>query len=434
MKHRVIEYESAKGALGIIIDIPDTKVVDIVFSLRAGYAFGLDLKHKIQVPHVLEHILAGYTANHPDQAEFDRIKTINGAYTNASTSMYSMQHIATCPKFEWERILKLQIESIDSPYIVESNLTRELNNVRSELTEKVNNPGYVINRNVSNAMGMPTQTVQGHIDSLDNITLQDVIDVYNHTYRSGNLRFAIAGSFDDQEIAQIKKLLDNIKLPEGGEYFSFPDAGRIHSADPVLVYRSDTPSLTFMWSLIIDHKLDDQQCYDMGVLSDLLCDGMDSRIYGQARQRGLLYWFSCGFSNFGNNGEWSFAGNAGADKIGDVFNLVVDELERVKNGDITDQEIEALKLRQLGSHSMREIKRTHDICNFYSGRYFYEGSIRNYDDIERWIKGVSRERIVETARSIFAKNASCLGLYGNADADLLNRLNDRLQKLATNDV
>lgn len=429
MKHDIIRYKSPTGAEGIIINIPDTKVVDMVFNLRAGYAYGLDLENKIQTPHVLEHILAGYTANHPDPAEFDKIRSLNGAYTNASTSVYDMNHIATCPKFEWERIFKLQIETLDTPSFTEENFGREIENVRSELVEKINNPGYVIGRSVGSAMGIPNRPAQDHIDSLENITLQDVVDNYRHTYHLGNLRFVIAGSFDGDEIEQIKQLVDGINLPTGGERFDYHDPNTIHSADPILIQRSDTPSLTFAWAVMVNRNLSEQQCADLSVLNDLLCDGMDSRIYGQARNRGLLYWFSSGCGNFAHNNEWSFDGNAGADKIEEVIDLIVDELERIKAGDISDEEVEAIKLRQLGSHSMREIKRTHDICNFYRGRYFYRDEIRDFDEIEKMIKNVDRERMVETARQILAEGSNCFGVYGNTDQALVDKLNAKLQTI-----
>lgn len=45
------------------------------------------------------------------EAEF----TKNGAYHNASTSDMSMDYVADCADFEWDRIFELQLLSISQP-------------------------------------------------------------------------------------------------------------------------------------------------------------------------------------------------------------------------------------------------------------------------------------------------------------------------------
>ena len=57
MKYDVSEYTTKRGSKGLIISVADAPVVSMDFEFRAGYRYGVDFDHKIQVAHVLEHMM-----------------------------------------------------------------------------------------------------------------------------------------------------------------------------------------------------------------------------------------------------------------------------------------------------------------------------------------------------------------------------------------
>ena len=57
MKYDVSEYTTKRGSKGLIISVADAPVVSMDFEFRAGYRYVDDFDHKIQVAHVLEHMM-----------------------------------------------------------------------------------------------------------------------------------------------------------------------------------------------------------------------------------------------------------------------------------------------------------------------------------------------------------------------------------------
>ena len=103
MKHVVTELKLRNGAKGLLIHIPDASVMSFEFNFRAGEY--LVNPEKWETPHLMEHMLLGANERYPKSRLFQAEIEKNGAYSNASTSVYEISYEAECADFEWERIL-----------------------------------------------------------------------------------------------------------------------------------------------------------------------------------------------------------------------------------------------------------------------------------------------------------------------------------------
>src|SRR5438309_4060717 len=137
MKHTVTEISFKNGLKGLLIHIPAAQVMTFDINFRAG-EYLVDEK-KWEVPHLMEHILLGANEKFPRARDFQAEIEKNGAYSNASTSVYDITYEAECADFEWERVLELLIVSITEPLFLREEFTAEVGNVREELTARANN-------------------------------------------------------------------------------------------------------------------------------------------------------------------------------------------------------------------------------------------------------------------------------------------------------
>src|SRR5690606_1711339 len=169
---------------------------------------------------------------HEYEAEF----TKNGAYHNAYTSDLSMVYIADCADFEWDRILRLQEVAITKPRFNAEEMAAEKGNVRSELTGYLNNHNRVWWPKVQQVLGEDVLTYWQRLQTINNVTLEDVKEHYKRTHTSDNLRFVIAGKLHGR-MSEIKRQLESWSLPRG-ERFAVPKDEH-HSGNPTLIRRKE---------------------------------------------------------------------------------------------------------------------------------------------------------------------------------------------------
>src|SRR2546423_12992475 len=130
MKHIVTELTLKNGAKGLLIHIPDASVMSFEFNFRAG-EYLVDPK-KWETPHLMEHMLLGANERFPKSRVFQAEIEKNGAYSNASTSVYEISYEAECADFEWDRILELMLLAITKPLFLADEFEAEVGNVRVE--------------------------------------------------------------------------------------------------------------------------------------------------------------------------------------------------------------------------------------------------------------------------------------------------------------
>lgn len=425
MKYKITEYTTKRGSKGLILNVADAPVVSMRFQFRAGYRYVKDYGHKSQVAHVLEHVASGSNGQYPNQMDFESVFTKNGAYHNAMTGMIGLSYEASCADFEWERILELMRDQVCHPAIEQRYFDSELGNVRSELTGNLSIAGRMLGPAVAQNMGDNNKTYPQFIESLDNIQLDDLIEHHQRTHTAENMRFVIAGDFTGK-MAKLHQLLDSFDLP-AGERFKLP-RDQLHSARPIVIERQDVPGITFLACLETLRELTDEEDEAMGALNHILNGTLKSRIYGRARERGLLYYCSSSTEASKYYSEWVFGGRANNDNLPAVFDLMVDELKRVKRGEIDDQDLADAKSYALGRYRMG-IQTAGQLAGYVSGRYFYDGVIRDYNEAPAKINGVTKERIVEQAREFFDANIWSIGLYGTTDQAMGDQLYGKLAKL-----
>src|SRR4051812_14932964 len=192
MNHSVEEVKLKNGARGLLINVPGATVMSMQFQFRAGnrYAKNKDIE---QVAHIMEHMAFGANAQFKSEHAFESEFTKNGAYHNAYTSDLSMVYEADCADFEWDRILELQKVSICEPKFNQKELEAEKGNVRSELTNYLNDHYRLLGPRMQQLLGEDVLTFRQSLATIAEVTLADVREHHRRTHMTQNMRFVIAG-------------------------------------------------------------------------------------------------------------------------------------------------------------------------------------------------------------------------------------------------
>ena len=424
MKHTTTELRLKNGARGLLIDIPGATVMSFQFQFRAGnrYVKGKDI---YETAHIMEHMAFGANAKYKSEHAYEADFTKNGAYHNAYTSDLSMAYVADCADFEWERILELQQVAICQPRFNNVELEAEKGNVKSELTGYLNNHNRVLWPKIQQLLGEDVYTFWQRLQTINNVQLKDIREHHKRTHTSDNMRFVIAGRLDGRK-AQIQRMLETWELPRG-ERFDVPK-DELTSGNPTLIRRKEASNLTFGWSMTLPRELSDEEAEAMACLDQILTGTMHSRIYGSARKKGLAYGMFSDTSVGFHDSSWDFGGQVNLDTADGLFDIIVREVKAVMDGKITTEELDAAKSYALGRHQMGA-QTVSQISNFYSGRYFGDGVVKDYDKVPDAIRSITLERMLATAREFIVHNTWVLAGVSSGEKEELVALNKKLESI-----
>ncbi len=424
MNHSVEEVKLKNGARGLLINVPGATVMSMQFQFRAGnrYAKNKDIE---QVAHIMEHMAFGANARFKSEHDFESEFTKNGAYHNAYTSDLSMVYEADCADFEWDRILELQRLSICQPRFNESELEAEKGNVRGELTNYLNDHHRILWPKVQQLLGEDVLTYRQSLSTIANVSIADIREHHRRTHTTHNMRFVIAGRLRGRK-TEILRQLEGFELP-AGERFEVP-RDELKSAAPTIIRRKDSSNLTFGWTLSLPRQLSDDELDAMHNLNHILTGTTHSRIFGKARSKGLAYsvgsYTGAGFYD----SAWDISGQVNHDTAPELFDIIAKEIKAVLDGKLTDKEIEAAKSFGLGRYQMGA-QTVSQISDFYTGRYFADDFIKDYDKIPDYIRRVTREKIMATAQSFVDANTWVLAAVSSGDRPELIELSDKVAGL-----
>ena len=421
MKHSVEEITLKNGAKGLLINIPGASVMSTRIQFRAGMMYARN-KNVYEIPHLVEHLAFGANVKYKDEQAFEAEFTKNGAYHNAWTSDISVCYETECADFEWERIMELQQVSICEPRFNEEELKSEKANVRSELTGYMNDYYRLLWPRVQQAVGEDILDLPERIKTISNIELKDIKEHYRRTHTAKNMMFIIAGKIRGRK-RKIIKMLEGWNLKEGKE-FEIPMTD-LHSSEPVSIRRKDATNITFGLSLVTPRHLEPDEVFAMNCLNHILNGTTNSKIFGAARKRGLVYGMGSSIASNAHNSYWDFDGEVNVENAEALFELIQTELMKTLNGEILDMDYLAAKSYAMGRFQMGA-QTVGQIADYYADNYFTNGTTVKYDTMPNLIKSIDKYKMVELAREFAGSGVKGFAAVSSVEKAVINELGKRL--------
>ncbi|MBQ1298414.1 insulinase family protein [Candidatus Saccharibacteria bacterium] len=421
MKHSVEEITLKNGAKGLLIDIPGASVMSTRIQFRAGMLYAKN-KEVYEIPHVVEHLSFGANAKFKDEQSFEAEFTKNGAYHNAWTSDISVCYETECADFEWERIMDLQRASICEPRFNEEELKSEKANVKSELTGYMNDYYRLLWPKVQQAVGEDILDLSERIKTISNIELKDIREHYRRTHTAKNMMFIIAGKIRGRK-HKIMKMLESWELKEG-KRFDIPVTD-LHTSEAVSIRRKDASNITFGFSLVTPRHLDPSEVFAMNCLNHILNGTMNSKIFGAARKRGLVYGMGSSIASNAHNSYWDFDGEVNVENAEALFELIQTELMKTLNGEILDMDFLAAKSYALGRFQMGA-QTVGQIADYYADHYFTNETVERYDNMPNLIKSIDKFKMIELAREFAGAGIKGFASVSSTEKAFISGLESRL--------
>jgi zinc protease len=277
------------------------------------------------------------------------------------------------------------------------------------------------------ALGEKVLTYEQRLKTIDNISLEDIIEHHKRTHNTDNLRFVIAGKIDKERKAKIIDRLEKLPL-ERGERFELLTDNLENPEKPIFIHRPDLKNISFGISIVLPRQLSTTEMDAMHALNHILTGTMHSRIFGKARKRGLTYGVYSGASRSLNDSSWDFEGQTNFETAKPLFELIVFELKRILDEELTEEELDAMKSYALGSFQM-DGQTVGSTAGFYAVRYFWDGNIRNHEKQPEFIKQISRQKIFDLAREFVENGKWVVGAVSGGEESQIVELSEKFANL-----
>ena len=429
LKHTVEEVVLSSGAKGLLIDVPDASVMDVQINFRAGDEYVAD-PNKWETAHIMEHMSLGANKSYKTAKLFTAEIEKNGAYTNASTGSTEMTYTTECADFEWDRVLDLLCLGISQPLFLEEEFRAEYSNVEEEMLYRSNNHGWQLSLEMAKRFGFSDKTMQERLQLMPNVTVEDVRKHYKDTHFAQNMRFVIAGKIKGRK-KRIISMLESMPLedkPEG-QRFEIPKDLPETLKEVVYIQNDTVPNAYFYIDTYHSAELSRDKLLALGILNAILVETWSSRIFGTAREKGLIYYLQSSADRNKYCTSWWFGSQISEKQLKPFLELLVSELMRIKKGLLKESELDAAKMYLVGGH-MRSAQTVGSIASGYSGAYYYEDRVNDFfTKYPARVKKVTKKDIIDTTRTMFEDNIWGLGFLGTISEQARKEAYDQISTL-----
>jgi predicted Zn-dependent peptidase len=426
MKHTVHQLTLSNGASGLLVHIPDASVMTFELNFRAGEY--LVEREKWETPHLMEHILLGANELYPRARDFQAELEKNGAYGNASTGTYDISYEAECADFEWDRVLGLMLVAITQPLFLPEEFEAEFGNVREELTARSNNHFRHLSLSLREKYGFKVMTDQERVQKMNNVSLEDVQSHYKATHTSDNLRFVIGGNLTAERRTAIKKLLEQLNLPKAEGRRALPEERPKALNKTLYIHNESVENLYFYMDTFMHRRMHDAEIDALSLANILLTETLHSRIFGAARERGLVYGMSSHFGQTATSSNWWFGAQVMAKNVPALLDIMTQEVLALKSGKLAQSDFESAKQYALGRYQ-RSAQTVGGTAGGYAGRFFFDEIIEDYYKVPQRIEAVTRDQLIEITNALFEEKIGGFGVLGSCGEEFTDQLYTQLRAL-----
>lgn len=424
-QHTVVKVKLRNGIEGLFVNIPDSTVMAMQFNFRAGHY--LANPEKWETPHIMEHLSLGANKKFRKARLFEAELRKNGAYTNASTSNYSVTYEAECADFEWDRVTDLMLTAISEPLFQQEEFIAEVGNVKDELVGRSNNHFRTLAVAAAGEFGLLSLSDKKRVKQLSDINVEDIKRFYKKTHKTGNMRFVIAGKLHGR-MNSIKSKLEQIPLEHSTERIELPEENPVKYKKPLLIVNKEVPNLYFDITSFYKGRFNDDDWDAASLVNNILTETLYSKILGEARERGLVYHLSSNFEIIRDYIAWSMGGQIMHENLAPLLDIAIKEIEKVKNGKITDFDVDSAKQYALGRFQLGA-QTVYGVMQGYASRYFFEDKVDDYYAFPERIKAVKKSKMQEVMQRIFSENNWGVAMLGTAEDSFMKEVQEKLEPL-----
>ena len=345
----------------------------------------------------------------------DREEELYGSYLHAGASkrgesqVLGFSILSVNEKYLDEKILGQCIEFlneiINNPLVIDGGFNEEYLNIEKEILKDsimsiINDKGNYAMKRTNEIMfeGEPYSiNGKGYIEDLDNIDRVSLYEHYKEVLKTSPIEIMIEGEFEETEVVELIK--EKFQF-DRGNIIDIPKEEYYKEVDKVKEVKETMDiaqgKLVMGYRCNVDY-LDEEKYYSLLLGSRILGGGADSKLFINVREKeSLCYTIYSTIQK--SKSTMMVCSGIEAQNYEKTVNLVKEQVQKLKDGDITESEISNAKIAFINS-----INSLNDEIGRISDFYFSQSISKNksdLDQIKNMINKSTKEDIVEAVKNI----------------------------------
>ena len=345
----------------------------------------------------------------------DREEELYGSYLHAGASkrgesqVLGFSILSVNEKYLDEKILGQCIEFlneiINNPLVIDGGFNEEYLNIEKEILKdsimSINNDkgNYAMKRTYEIMFEGEPYSIngKGYIEDLDNIDRVSLYEHYKEVLKTSPIEIMIEGEFEETEVVELIK--EKFQF-DRGNIIDIPKEEYYKEVDKVKEVKETMDiaqgKLVMGYRCNVDY-LDEEKYYSLLLGSRILGGGADSKLFINVREKeSLCYTIYSTIQK--SKSTMMVCSGIEAQNYEKTVNLVKEQVQKLKDGDITESEISNAKIAFINS-----LNSLNDEIGRISDFYFSQSISKNksdLDQIKNMINKSTKEDIVEAVKNI----------------------------------
>jgi predicted Zn-dependent peptidase len=354
--------------------------------------------HKLETAHFLEHLLFTGTSQHTETELDELIKQHGGdwnAYTYDESTVYEIDIFSEHTDIALKTLNEIISDSVitDGNFKLSRNIIYRERGGRPSWLRKFLYRHEIVSTAVHKSRKVLLKGNRSYcrnLDTLENIEYQDIIDAYAYFYVPNNMTLVITGDFDTQTIKdQIQQQFGKLTkqpverdIPRAQDFNEGPVS--FSSSFKPIVREGSRGGLVFR-----TNGYASSDYYVLLVIEEFLTN----RLYENIRAReGLTYAPDAQLIASRDDGVFQLSAEVSTKHMDKVLNLMHDEVVKLREGDVTDEDI-SITIKSLLRNWGRGLESNGSIADYYID-YLHEVDLKGgYIDQESYLEGITPQDV-----------------------------------------
>jgi predicted Zn-dependent peptidase len=370
--------------------IPGARSVSIAAYVLAGSR--LESADEAGAAHFMEHITFKGTAAYPTtRAVSEAIEGVGGSF-NAATDRESTVYWVRVPVRESARGMDVLGELIIRPYLRSNEIESERAVIVEEIRSYLDDPGEHVHTLFDLAMFGDTplgREIAGSEESVRALPEANLRAFWESAYRPGNVVVSAAG---DISHAEVVALVERAFGTGEANPSTFEPAPHLPAGERVMAVRRDSTQAQLCLGLP-GLRRDDPEAWTLEVLNAILGDGMSSRLFQSVREeKGLAYDVGSYVVDYADTGAFVVSAGVDPDRIAPAVAAILDELARVRDEVVPEDELARSK-RYLGGRLELRMEETRNLASWLGGQEALHEKVLTLEEALAELNAVTSEGI-----------------------------------------
>jgi len=264
--------------------------------------------------------------------------------------------------------------------------------------------------------------IAGTREAVSKLDLDQIRGFYRQRYRGGNIVISAAGNFDENDVLElVTRYFADMEDGQTGVDTSVPEP-----SPGIYVHPRDIEQTHIIMGSS-GLSANDPRRFHLALLSTILGGNAMSRLFQRVREvEGLAYSVYTFVSTMERTGTVGVSAAVAASNLARATEVILEEIERVRNEPVPDDELRDAKEYLKGSITLG-LEGTFNRMSRLAKSYLYRGEVETIEAIIEQIEGVQTAELQQHARDLFDPARQTVTTLGPADETVLGNAINRTE-------